>query len=457
MPHEQAVIRELRIPAGKLAVFQHEPFVLGRGNRNLVGNVARIQGRNRRYIHRRVQLHIVHPTHEIAFKRAIPGRRDAVVRIHPRSHHVPVIHSRRLVERIGIVARIVAPVHAVVVLEPHGMAELVQKRREQVGLLAYNQVTVELFPVTRILNADIAVVPVLQLVMESAKRYVIGIESRPGMNHAKHVHLAVVIGIVPAGIERRILLLDGIYRELYKERFLLDIVGKVRVHPHEIEVEAGREYSHRLVVKIVQHRAHVAALGVAFPVEPVVHGGRIEVRLAPELHEGNGKAVLAIHEPVRRDHLEQGTLARIRGIPRPGRDPRGALRLCGILRHNPRRVEPAVGLHLLFAVHGGPELPRPRRTWTRPFERRTACIAGNGATCIGIAGLYLRGEAVLVGIVVQVVFPLNEQVARFRGNVEEALVAHDNNRKRISPVVDFPGSRVERGSKRCPRNKHYRD
>ena len=46
------------------------------------------------------------------------------------------MHARRLVRRIGKVATVIAGMHAVVVLEPHAVAELVQERGEQVVFLA---------------------------------------------------------------------------------------------------------------------------------------------------------------------------------------------------------------------------------------------------------------------------------------------------------------------------------
>ena len=275
--------------------------------------------------------------------------------------------------------------------------------------------------------------------MEPAERVVVVRKISTRIQHAKHVHIAVIIRIVAATVKIRILLPHRIYRHLDKLGLLIHIVGQVYIGLHKVEVETRFENVKRLCAKIVPHRTEAARRRVVLRIQQTIDRKRIAVRLVAKLHKKNGETVLALLVPVRGTHLEQGTRARIRSTLRPSRHPRGAFRLYGILGHYPCRVQLAVGLHLARPVHARPELPRP-----------------SPATGNIIAGLHLRRQAILVGIVVYIAIALHKQFARFRSHIEEPLVAHENNRKRISPVVDFPRSRIKRRSDGPTRHEQNR-
>ena len=225
MPDKHPVIRQLGIPFVQLAIFEDIPFILA--ERNAECEVARSKRRNGHNVVRHVQRIIVQPAHEIPFESAVVRRCDSAVVIHAGRHHVPGMRTGSLVFRIPEIRIAVIAVHAIMVLEAHRMAELVDKSREQIVFLLDDKVAVKLLVIAGIHPAVTPAVSIIpQFVLEPAQMLIPGLDLPPGKKDAEGIHVAVIVGVIEGRVKIGVLAQQSLYTLLDQRVLVANVIGK---------------------------------------------------------------------------------------------------------------------------------------------------------------------------------------------------------------------------------------
>ena len=299
MPDKHPVIRQLGIPFVQLAIFEDIPFVLA--ERNAECEVARSKRRNGHNVVRHVQRIIVQPAHKIPFERAVVRGRNTAIVVHARRHHVPGVRTGSLVIRIFEIGIAIIAIHAIMVLESHRMAELMDEGREQVIFLLDDKVAIELLALAGIHPAVTPAVSIIpQFVLEPAQMLIPGLDLSPGKKDAEGIHVAVIVGVIECCVEIGVLAQQSLYTLLDQRVLVADVTGKGIVHLYKVQVVSRHELARRLVYKIIPHGTRVVVLRIVFLVQEPVYLGRIEIPRIVVLDEQDGKPVGTVCMGVRR-------------------------------------------------------------------------------------------------------------------------------------------------------------
>ena len=199
--------------------------------------------------------------------------------------------TRRLVYAIGIIRCASRRMYAVMVLEAHRMAELVEQLDNVTRALVNDEACVENLSVCRL---DRSLVP-FQRRLEPAQMLRATLEAVSRIHHAKRIDFTIVVIVVERRIERRVFFEHRENRPLHKFGLFPDIPDKRLALAYKEYVKGRDKSARRLVIEIVPGRPQIAILIVAFRVQTRIHACRIEILPAIRLacHKNNREAQIS--------------------------------------------------------------------------------------------------------------------------------------------------------------------